>query len=220
MDSDDRTDSFRQSHTMDQTLTAPLNNTTDFLGAGNDLGQTTVSAELMLDESARELLKVGFKKLAKKNDYIRIEDVGDAFRHSGQNPTEDVIKDLTEKAKAIKIRVPQEDEDEDDIKPSDDHLSFADFLTAVHEYWIPLENDKQQLQEAFETLDPQNKSKLMVDEFVYLLKSCDWTDEDIELILSQVSCADGYFLYDDLQRILLTPVELQKKKSGKSKKKK
>ncbi|CAF5199661.1 unnamed protein product, partial [Rotaria magnacalcarata] len=141
-------------------------------------------------------LKVGFKKLAKKNDYIRIENIGDAFRHSGQNPTEDIIKDMTEKAKAIKIRVPQEDEDEDDIKLPDDHLSFADFLTAVHEYWIPIENDKQQLQEAFETLDPQNKSKLMVDEFVYLLKNCDWTEEDIELLLSQVSCADGYFLYD------------------------
>jgi hypothetical protein len=82
-----------------------------------------------------------------------------------------------------------------DEKP-DDHLSFADFLTVVHEYWIPIEDDKQQLQEAFDILDPENKSKLVVDEFVYLLKNCDWPDEEIDLILSQVSCADGYFLHD------------------------
>ncbi len=82
-----------------------------------------------------------------------------------------------------------------DEKP-DDHLSFADFLTVVHEYWIPLDDDKQQLQEAFDILDPENKSKLVVDEFVYLLKNCDWPDEEIDLILSQVNCSDGYFLHD------------------------
>ncbi len=82
-----------------------------------------------------------------------------------------------------------------DEKP-DDHLSFADFLTVVHEYWIPLDDDKQQLQEAFDILDPENKSKMMVDEFVYLLKNCDWPEEDIDLILSQVNCSDGYFLHD------------------------
>ena len=123
-----------------------------------------------------------------------------------------------------------------DEKP-DDRLSCADFLTDVHEYWIPIDDDKQKLQEAFDILDPENKSKLMVDEFVYLLKNCDWSDEDIDLLLSQVSCADGYFLHDgtnymfvlvmifssscclDLQRILLTPVDAGKKKSSKSKKK-
>ncbi|CAF5174737.1 unnamed protein product, partial [Rotaria sp. Silwood1] len=56
--------------------------------------------------------------------------------------------------------------------------------------------------------------------FVYLLKNCDWSEEEIQLLLSQVSCADGYFLHDDLQKLLLTPVELPKKKSGKTKKKK
>lgn len=78
----------------------------------------------------------------------------------------------------------------------DDHLTYPDFLALVHEYWVPFENDRHELQEAFDILDPQNKSKLMVDEFVYLLKTCDWPDEEIELLLSQVSCADGYFLYD------------------------
>ena len=78
----------------------------------------------------------------------------------------------------------------------DDHLQFVDFLSIVHEYWVPIEDDRAKLQEAFDILDPQNKSKLIVDEFVYLLKTCDWPDEEIELLLSQVSCADGYFLHD------------------------
>ena len=73
MDFDDRNDTARQYSTMsmEQTLTAPLNNTIDFLvitiidrikfikllflqGAGNDLGQTTVSYEQLLDETSRE----------------------------------------------------------------------------------------------------------------------------------------------------------------------
>ena len=37
--------------------------------------------------------------MAKKNDYILIEEIGDAFRHSGQNPTEDIIKDMVEKGR-------------------------------------------------------------------------------------------------------------------------
>ena len=40
--------------------------------------------------------------MAKKNDYIQIEEIGDAFRHAGQNPSEDVVKDMIEKARAIK----------------------------------------------------------------------------------------------------------------------
>ena len=79
---------------------------------------------------------------------------------------------------------------------SDDRLSFPDFLALVHEYWVSYDDEKQQLQDAFDILDPQNKSKLMVDEFVHLLKNCDWPDEEIDLLLSQVSCADGYFLHD------------------------
>ena len=160
-------------------------------------------------------LRFGFKKVSKKADNIRVEDIGLAFRQSGQNPTEDTVKDMIEKAKTLKkAQLREQDEDDDgeerqihsmnasflssccvDARP-DDQLSFVDFLTLVHEYWIPPDDDKQQLQEAFDVLDPQNKSKLMVDEFAYLLKNCDWPDEEIQLILSQVSCADGYFLHD------------------------
>ncbi|CAF0828324.1 unnamed protein product [Adineta steineri] len=214
MDSDDRTDISRQYGAMEQTLTAPLNNTIDFLGPGNDFGQTTVNYEEILDETSRDLLSFGFKKIAKKNDYIRIETIGEAFRHSGQNPTEDTIKDMIEKAKLLK-QTHQQNEDPDE--KADDRLSFADFLTVVHEYYIPTNDDKLQLQEAFDILDPEQKSKLMVDNFVYLLKNCDWPEDDIELLLSQLSHADGYFVIDDLQKILITPVELPKKKAGKGK---
>jgi Ca2+-binding EF-hand superfamily protein len=48
------------------------------------------------------VLKFAFKKMAKKNDFIRMEELGDTFRHAGQNPPEDVIKDMVEKAKAMK----------------------------------------------------------------------------------------------------------------------
>jgi Ca2+-binding EF-hand superfamily protein len=58
------------------------------------------------------VLKFGFKKIAKKEDVIRIEDVGDAFRHAGQNPSEDVVKDIIEKAKAFKK--PNQGEMQDD----------------------------------------------------------------------------------------------------------
>ncbi len=76
MDSDDQSESTRQFNTlsMAQTLTAPLNNTTDFFviiiyshkkqnlllllfflqGIGNDLGQTTIGYEQILDEFSRD----------------------------------------------------------------------------------------------------------------------------------------------------------------------
>ena len=78
MDFDDRTGTPRQPHNfaMEQTLTAPLNNTTDFLviisflvdlilirsfvrsfihqGSAGNLGQTTVDYEQMLDSKLRE----------------------------------------------------------------------------------------------------------------------------------------------------------------------
>ena len=74
MDFDDRTATPRQLHNraMEQTLTAPLNNTTDFLviisllvelmlirsfvhqGSAGNLGQTTVDYEQMLDSKLRE----------------------------------------------------------------------------------------------------------------------------------------------------------------------
>ena len=151
--------------------------------------------------------------MAKKADFIRVEDIGLAFRQSGQNPTEDTVKDMIEKGKLLKqAQLREEDEDEGEERPGDsvdvflllprvdakpdDRISFVDFLTLVHEYWITPDDDKQQLQEAFDVLDPQNKSRLLVDEFAYLLKNCDWPEEEIQLILSQVSCADGYFLHD------------------------
>jgi Ca2+-binding EF-hand superfamily protein len=76
------------------------------------------------------------------------------------------------------------------------HLSYPDFLTVVHEYWYPADEDRQHLEEAFDVLDPKRTAKLMVDDFTNLLRNSDWSEEDIELILSQVLCADGYFLYD------------------------
>jgi hypothetical protein len=116
-----------------------------------------------------------------------------------------------------------------------DQLTYPDFLTVVHEYWYPIDEDRQQLEEAFDTLDPKRTAKLMVDDFTNLLRSCDWPEDEVELILAQVSCGDGYFLYDgtrlftgrcsfshcdsllDLSKLLLTPVELPKKKSAKPK---
>jgi uncharacterized protein YneF (UPF0154 family) len=56
------------------------------------------------------VLKYGFRKTAKKNDYIRVEDIGDAFRHSGQNPAEDTIKDMIDKANKLKASYHREDE--------------------------------------------------------------------------------------------------------------
>ena len=103
----------------------------------------------------------------------------------------------------------------------------------VHEYWYPIDEDREQLEGAFDTLDPKRTAKLMVDDFTNLLRNCDWPEDEIELILAQVSCGDGYFLYDgnqlsslrlspisvplDLTKLLLTPVELPKKKSAKPK---
>lgn len=55
-----------------------------------------------INQSSLLVLKFGFKKIAKKNDYIRIDNIGDAFRHSGQNPSEDTVKDMIEKAKSLK----------------------------------------------------------------------------------------------------------------------
>lgn len=85
--------------------------------------------ESILDETSRECkylfirnyysiftldLKFGFKKMAKKNDFILIEEIGDAFRHAGQNPPEDVVKDMIEKARAIK-KPSQGDNNEDGL---------------------------------------------------------------------------------------------------------
>jgi Ca2+-binding EF-hand superfamily protein len=52
--------------------------------------------------------------VAKKADNIRVEDVGLAFRQSGQNPTEDTVKDMIEKGKALKkSQLREQDEDDE-----------------------------------------------------------------------------------------------------------
>ena len=56
------------------------------------------------------VLKYGFRKVAKKNEFIHIAEVGDAFRHSGQNPAEDLVKDMIDKANKLKASYPREDE--------------------------------------------------------------------------------------------------------------
>jgi Ca2+-binding EF-hand superfamily protein len=146
--------------------------------------------------------------MAKKNEYILVEELGDAFRHAGQNPSEDVVKDMIERAKALKK--PTQGEFPDGlyrtirfritphffVLETNDQITYQDFLSIVHEYWYPIEDDRQNLEEAFDVLDPKRTAKLMVEDFTSLLKNCDWPEEDIELILSQVSCGDGYFLYD------------------------
>lgn len=56
------------------------------------------------------VLKYGFRKVAKKNEFIHIAEIGDAFRHSGQNPAEDLVKDMNDKAIKLKASYPREDE--------------------------------------------------------------------------------------------------------------
>ena len=56
------------------------------------------------------MLKHGFRKVAKKNDYILIGDIGNALRHSGQNPTDDTIKDMIDRATKLKASYHREDE--------------------------------------------------------------------------------------------------------------
>ena len=64
----------------------------------------------------RLVLKYGFKKVAKKSDTIRVDDIGLAFRHAGQNPSENTIKDMIEKAKALKKAQQRDDDDYDEGK--------------------------------------------------------------------------------------------------------
>ncbi|CAF0862954.1 unnamed protein product [Rotaria sp. Silwood1] len=212
MDIDDRNDTPTQINPLEQT-TSSLNNPHDFFGTEQEPTEAVFDEEQFLDETSREYIKFGFKKVAKKNDFIRVEEIGDAFRHAGQNPSEDIVKDMIEKARAIKK--PNEIQMNDD--ESNDQLTYPDYLTIVHEYWYPPDQDRIHLEEAFDALDPKRTAKLMVEDFTNLLRNCDWAEDEIELILSQVSCGDGYFLYDDLTKLLLSPVELPKKKSAKPK---
>ncbi|CAM4935066.1 unnamed protein product [Rotaria socialis] len=212
MASDDRNATPNQTNPLEST-TSSLNNTNNFFSDPQEPANNGFDEEQILDETSREYLKYGFKKVAKKNDFIRIEELGDAFRQSGQNPSEDVVKDIIEKARAIK-KLSQAAMSDDDFN---DQVSYSDFLTMVHEYWYPVDQDRQNLEEAFDVLDPKHTAKLLTDDFVSLLKNSDWPEDEIDLILSQINCGDGYFLYDDLIKLLLTPVELPKKKSAQPK---
>ncbi|CAF1299910.1 unnamed protein product [Didymodactylos carnosus] len=138
---------------LEQTMSTPLNNTTKFLENTPRI-DSSIDFEQLLDENTRELLKFGFKKIAKKNDYIHIAEMGDAFRHAGQNPTADTINNMIEKAKNFK----RPNENEENPAEPDDKLYASDFLNIVHEYWQPIEEDKEQLQEAFDILDPDKKN--------------------------------------------------------------
>lgn len=92
-----------------------------------------------------------------------------------------------------------------------EHLSYPDFLTVVHEYWFPYDEDRQELEEAFDILDPKRTAKLQIEEFTTLLRNCDWSEEDIDLMMAQVNCGDGYFLYDGsilVQRCIYLQVSL------------
>jgi hypothetical protein len=57
------------------------------------------------------VLQFAFKKMSKKNDYIRIDDIADTFRHAGQNPSDDVVKALTDKAKRLQKTQHKNDRD-------------------------------------------------------------------------------------------------------------
>lgn len=77
-----------------------------------------------------------------------------------------------------------------------DQINYPDYLSIVHEYWYPIDEDRQHLEEAFDILDPKRTAKLGIDEFQNLLRNCDWAEDEIDLLMAQVSCGDGYFLYD------------------------
>ena len=53
-----------------------------------------------------------------------------------------------------------------------DRLTYQEYLSVVHEYWYPPDEDRQHLEEAFDTLDPKRTAKLMIDDFTNLLKNC------------------------------------------------
>jgi hypothetical protein len=46
----------------------------------------------------------------------------------------------------------------------------------------------------------------MIEDFTSLLKNCDWPEDEIDLILAQVSCGDGYFLYDGNSLSILSSI--------------
>ncbi|CAF5192268.1 unnamed protein product, partial [Rotaria magnacalcarata] len=169
MDPEDRNATPNQTNPLENT-TSSLDNGSEFFDAVHEPGNNAFDEEQILDETSREYLKYGFKKVAKKNDFIRIDELGDAFRQSGQNPSEDVVKDIIEKARAIK-KLSQASMNEDDFN---DQVSYSDFLTMVHEYWYPVDQDRQNLEEAFDVLDPKHTAKLLTDDFVSLLKNSDW----------------------------------------------
>lgn len=73
-------------------------------------------------------LRFGFKKVSKKADNIRVEDIGLAFRQSGQNPTEDSVKDMIEKGKLLKKAQLRERDEDDDGEERQMHSTNASCL--------------------------------------------------------------------------------------------
>ena len=54
------------------------------------------------DLECRLVLRFAFKQMAKGNDFIAIDDIGDAFRYTGQNPSDETVRDMTDKARMFK----------------------------------------------------------------------------------------------------------------------
>ena len=40
--------------------------------------------------------------MAKSNDFITVDEIGDTFRHAGQNPSEETVRDMADKARMLK----------------------------------------------------------------------------------------------------------------------
>ena len=78
----------------------------------------------------------------------------------------------------------------------DGRVSYSDFLLIAGEFWYSREDDRHLLEGAFETLDPGGTSTLLVKDFTELLRTCDWSEDEIELLLSEVSCISGYIYCD------------------------
>jgi Ca2+-binding EF-hand superfamily protein len=55
----------------------------------------------LTDRLRCSVLQYAFKKVAKTEDFIRLDELPDAVRHAGQNPSEDVVQTMIERAKVL-----------------------------------------------------------------------------------------------------------------------